>query len=248
MKSLGKSRVFYDCLVVGIFAFTVFLTLAPVASAQTLTINKTDFVVGDSWTLTLQGASPNSPVTLCATQTRPTGEFVDHGCSPASVYGLPSDTDAAGNWTASGVFSANANVCTRGATSSCLGSWMESVTVGWVQSNAVTFTLSDAGGPAGGASDFFDLTQKNPLSSLSFSRIFCTAANWLITIGLTLAVIFVGYAGVVLVTSRGEEEKRTKGKKILEGAIIGLALLLLAKTVIIIVLTFLGKSATAMTC
>ncbi|MDO8558445.1 MAG: hypothetical protein Q7S09_04650 [bacterium] len=98
------------------------------------------------------------------------------------------------------------------------------------------------------AEEIYDLTTKNPLPSLSFYSIFCTAANWLVTLGLIVVVIIIGIAGIRFLTSQGDEARRRTAKTTLEAAVIGLLVLLFAKSIIIIFLHFIGLRLTSMTC
>jgi hypothetical protein len=104
--------------------------------------------------------------------------------------------------------------------------------------------------PAGAPPDTntYDLTQYNPLPNLSFSRLLCTIANWIISLGLIVVVLMIAIAGIILLTSRDKEEQRRRGKKALETAIVGLLILLLAKGIIIVILAFLGVPLLSMTC
>ncbi|MDP3963961.1 MAG: hypothetical protein Q8Q39_05730 [bacterium] len=98
------------------------------------------------------------------------------------------------------------------------------------------------------AQEVYDLTEHNPLPSLSFSRLLCTAANVVVSLGLVVVVVMIGIAGIMILTSRGNEQKRTGGKKALETAIVGFLILLLAKSIILVILGFLGVPLTSMTC
>lgn len=94
----------------------------------------------------------------------------------------------------------------------------------------------------------YDLTEHDPLPSLSFSRLLCSIANVVVSLGLVVVAAMIGIAGIILLTSRGDEQKRTRGKKALESAVTGFVILLLAKAIILIILGFLGVSLTSLTC
>ena len=65
-------------------------------------------------------------------------------------------------------------------------------------------------------------------------------ATWLLEIGLTIAVIIVVWAAFLFMTSGGSKERVTMARKTLLYAIIGIAVLLLAKGVTLLIQNFLS--------
>jgi len=80
------------------------------------------YAVGDTWTMQISGATPNSPVSISASQN---GTAL--GTTP---FG---NTDANGNWSLSGTFD-----------STTIGSWVETVMIGGASVGTVSFTISQA--------------------------------------------------------------------------------------------------------
>lgn len=122
-------------LVVCLAAFWFFVSSSAAQSPQTvnLTVNKSSFLVGEGWILSLTTNPPLAakPVTVCARQPAAT-------CTPAANLGLAATTDSAGNWSASDTFD-----------SSVIGSWVEYVIVdGSQQSGDVSFTVSPVTSPS----------------------------------------------------------------------------------------------------
>ena len=180
-------------------------------------------------------------------------------CSPLQGSVCNTNTNCGGAFTCDGFTCAGGTNCvTLGQT--CGGSGVPGMCgVGTTPTPTLVFPPppppppSTSQPPSGGAapsfdSGIYDLTKHNPLSGLSFLRLFCTAANWLVTIGFILAVLMIAIAGIRMLTSQGDEAKLRLGKATLTGAIIGLLILLFAKSIILIILNFLGLPLTAMTC
>jgi sterol desaturase/sphingolipid hydroxylase (fatty acid hydroxylase superfamily) len=86
------------------------------------------------------------------------------------------------------------------------------------------------------------LTVPNPLGSggKDIPTLINTIATWLLGIGSTIAVIMVLWAAFLFMTSGGNQQKVTQARQTLWYAIIGLAVLLLAKGVTSIVQNFLS--------
>ncbi|MFA5792059.1 MAG: hypothetical protein WC884_03415 [Candidatus Paceibacterota bacterium] len=99
----------------------------PVNKYATLSINKTAFKVGETWTLSINSNIPNSPVTICSQTPSPSG----NSCTPASNLGLPSSTNSSGSWYAAGI-----------PTNAEIGSWDEYAVISGTNSNHVYFTVS----------------------------------------------------------------------------------------------------------
>ena len=86
------------------------------------------------------------------------------------------------------------------------------------------------------------ITIPNPLGSggKDIPTLIDTIATWLLEIGITIAVIIVIWAAFLFMTSGGNQEKVTMARKTLWYAIIGLALLILAKGVTSIIQNLLS--------
>jgi energy-coupling factor transporter transmembrane protein EcfT len=76
---------------------------------------------------------------------------------------------------------------------------------------------------------------KNPLDSDSFSEIAESIIEWIVNIGVLIAVIMIIYSGILFMASRGDDENITKAKKALMWSLIGLAILLIGKSWISII-------------
>lgn len=79
----------------------------------------------------------------------------------------------------------------------------------------------------------------NPISSPTIQALIASITNWLINIGLAIAVLMLIYGALVFVTAGGVEARVTKGKNILTWSVIGLATLLLAKGAEFVIRSFL---------
>ena len=86
------------------------------------------------------------------------------------------------------------------------------------------------------------ITIPNPLGSggKDIPTLIDTIATWLLEIGTTIAVIIVIWAAFLFMTSGGNQVKVTTARKTLWYAIIGLALLILAKGVTSIIQNLLS--------
>lgn len=87
----------------------------------------TAFQVGDTWQISITGATPNAPVTV-------SGSMMGSSFSGTSM----GTTDSSGNFSKSGTFD-----------TSTVGSWQETWAVGGAQSGTVSFTVAAATTPAG---------------------------------------------------------------------------------------------------
>lgn len=68
-------------------------------------------------------------------------------------------------------------------------------------------------------------------------------ANWMFTILLLLAVIFIIYAAFIYLTSAGDTEKAGKGHKIIIYAAVAIGVAILAKGLVFIVAQLVGASS-----
>ena len=107
-----------------------------------LSINKNNFVITDTWQLTLTSAPPNQLVYICAIS-----NLGIQSCSSALSLGLQAMTDSFGNWSASGNWIKNGV-----PDESVIGNWTEWIVVGGklengqviggIRSNNINFTIS----------------------------------------------------------------------------------------------------------
>ena len=101
--------------------------------------------------------------------------------------------------------------------------------------------FAQAGGvtapPAGGETDRIE----NPLGASNFTELIGKIVVWIANIGIAVAVIVIIYAGLLFMTSGGNEEKITQAKKALTWS---LAILLMGRSgaLIALVKDILGMS------
>jgi len=69
-----------------------------------------------------------------------------------------------------------------------------------------------------------------------------TALNWLFNIVIFISAIFIVVAGFTYVTSSGDETKVKRAMQTLIYALVGLAIAILAKTLVYVIFQFLGTS------
>ena len=114
-------------------SFTVTPAATPIPGYVHLSINGSNFVVGDHWALSLTSNIKNKNVLICSKTPSPSG----NSCTPAGNLGYPSTTDFLGSWSASGTFSSND-----------IGTWTEYAIVDTNNlSNDISFIVSPAGTP-----------------------------------------------------------------------------------------------------
>ncbi len=80
----------------------------------------------------------------------------------------------------------------------------------------------------------------NPLNATSFTELIGGIIDWVVAIGILIAVIMIIYSGILFMTSGGKEESVTKARKALTWSIIGLAVLLIGRGWIGIVKSLIG--------
>ena len=82
---------------------------------------------------------------------------------------------------------------------------------------------------------------RNPLGSCGnvITALIVTIANWLLGIGITISTIIVLWAAFLFMTSGGSRDRVTQARQTLWYAIIGLAILLLANGVALLIENFL---------
>jgi len=69
-------------------------------------------------------------------------------------------------------------------------------------------------------------------TSINIWELLLTVLTWFFNIALIVAAIFIVYAGWQYITAGGDDEKTKKGLSTLVQAIIGIAIILLAKVII----------------
>lgn len=83
------------------------------------------------------------------------------------------------------------------------------------------------------------VTFPNPLGDIqNISDLLDSILDWLIPIGITLCTIMIIIGGIMFMTAGGSEDKVTRAKKTLTYAVIGLVVLLIAKGIETIILSF----------
>ena len=90
-------------------------------------------------------------------------------------------------------------------------------------------------GEQGGPVEF-----SNPIHAQNIQELIASITNWLINIGLAIAVLMLIYGALVFITAGGVETRVTQGRKILTWSVIGLATLLLAKGAEFVIRSFLA--------
>lgn len=81
-------------------------------------------------------------------------------------------------------------------------------------------------GSSGGSDSQVSFEVKNPLRFKSIEELITAVIKLLIQIGLSIAVLFIVYAGFLYVTAAGNSEKVTKAHQVFLWAVIGTAILL----------------------
>lgn len=81
----------------------------------------------------------------------------------------------------------------------------------------------------------------NPLESEDFTSLMESISQLVVEIGIPIAVIFIIYSGLRLVTARGNEESIKKAKIGLLWAIVGAGILIGAWTIMIILQSTVGS-------
>jgi len=83
----------------------------------------------------------------------------------------------------------------------------------------------------------------DPLGGRDFTDITNSIIDWLLIIGVPIAVIMIIYAGFLWMTSAGSEDKVTKARKTLTWALIGLGVLIIGKGFVSILKELLGVTS-----
>lgn len=80
----------------------------------------------------------------------------------------------------------------------------------------------------------------NPLGTTSLTAVVDKIINFLLQIGIPVAVVMVLVGGFQMIVSAGNPDKVSSGKKTILYAAIGLVVLLAAKSIIVIIENILG--------
>jgi len=84
------------------------------------------------------------------------------------------------------------------------------------------------------------ITLTNPLGSQSFTDVVNKVADFLITVSIPIAAIMVLWGGFQMMTAAGDPEKFKSGRQTILYAAIGLAVVLAAKSVVVLIKNVLG--------
>jgi hypothetical protein len=84
------------------------------------------------------------------------------------------------------------------------------------------------------------ISLSDPLGNRGFQDLVIAVQRGLFTIATPILAIMVIWGGIQMMVSGGNEEKFKEGRKIIEYAIIGFAVMLLATSVVYILQDFLG--------
>lgn len=75
-----------------------------------------------------------------------------------------------------------------------------------------------------------------------FYTILRAAAQWVLVFGILGGVLFVAIGGVKILSSGGDEKKLASGKATLTWALVGIAILVLAYSIVNVLAFFLGSA------
>ena len=81
---------------------------------------------------------------------------------------------------------------------------------------------------------------QNPLSAPDFKTIVDTVVDFIIKLAVVIAPIFIIYAGYLFMTSGGEPGKITTARNVIMYVVIGLAILLLSKGLVMVLISVIG--------
>lgn len=91
--------------------------------------------------------------------------------------------------------------------------------------------------------EFYNLNWGTPsnLQNLSgVSNLIVTLLNWVFGVLLAIGVAFLLYAGFLYITAQGDDKKIEKAKKTLTWAIIGIAIALASKGIVVLISSILS--------
>ncbi len=94
------------------------------------------------------------------------------------------------------------------------------------------------GSPPGTLCYKYDL--ENPLKVNDFLELIASVSKWLVQIAVPIAVIMIVYAGIMFLTSRGDQGKITEARKILWYAVIGIAIIVIGRGFVTLIQSVLG--------
>ena len=80
----------------------------------------------------------------------------------------------------------------------------------------------------------------NPIGTTDFTKLAESIIEWIVNIGILIAVFMIIYSGILFMISRGNDEDITKAKKALMWSLIGLAILIMGKTWITLIKSILS--------
>lgn len=67
-------------------------------------------------------------------------------------------------------------------------------------------------------------------------------AQWILVFGIILGVIFIIIGGISVLTSRGDQNRLSTGKKTITWAVVGIIILVLAYAIVNVIARFFGVS------
>ena len=77
---------------------------------------------------------------------------------------------------------------------------------------------------------------------LAFRKLIVSIVDYFLGFAGLLAVVFIVYAGVLMIQAQGEDEDTEKGKKILTWAVLGLLLIMLSYAIVRMVVSVPGST------
>lgn len=83
---------------------------------------------------------------------------------------------------------------------------------------------------------------ENPLQATSFNDLISSIINWVVTIGVLIAVLMIIYSGFLFMTAGGVEDRVTKARKTLIWSLVGLAILIMGSNFINLIQNILGSN------
>ncbi|MDP3963296.1 MAG: Ig-like domain-containing protein [bacterium] len=247
LRAIYYFRIARPILFAGFFAvlfFTAHGVNAQPAPVYTLNgATSGTYALTDTWSLRLTSEFPDQSVWICAI---PPGQ--DQRCNPVTMLTPPpasGTTDASGTWTHTGSFA-----------TADLGVWVE-----WIEihnassaviarSNTVNFTVVEAiaaGAPPEelGPDILFGRARiDNLLAADSLREFLVILVDFLLFIGIIAAGFLIVYSGIRMFFALGNAAQIVTAKSILTWAVIGFAVMLLAKAFMLVVVEFSGVSGT----
>ena len=110
----------------------------------------------------------------------------------------------------------------------------------WAEETFTTAIAPSAGQPEGTVSQSQNIYGiQNPLKYDTFEQLLDAIVNFIFTIGMVIAPLLLIIAGFLFVTSAGQPEKVKTAKTMMIAALVGLAVLLLAKGLVNVIISIL---------